>query len=307
MKDDILKKSYLNAFDIKDKYIKDMLIIITKSLIDDSSQRCVKIDDNRLRDELIYYKFYGEKLNDLNIINILLPIIISNTNIHRSEEEVLKAIKYYTLYNKKEEYLNEYILSSLIYNTVIHSIIDNKNIEYKDLMQNIKVRVIEFIPNLEKSKIIKFEMSRIKTIQVIDKQIDLNKYEYSNTEIVVNLLNSIYDVYVEDRKTNIDGIDSIKKSILSMLSFELNSNIENIDFIKSMSEYIVKLRQYKINKPQYSTKSDPRSLIGLDVGDVKQDPILNNIKIVSKDFVNNVLKIEVISKSGNHCFKFIKS
>ena len=150
MKDEILKKSYLNAFDIKDKYIKDMLIVITKSLVDDAKQRCVKIDDNRLRDELIYYKFYGEKINDLNIINILLPIIISNTNIQRSEDEVLKTIKNYTLYNKKEEYLSEYILGSLIYNTLIHSIIDNKNIEYNDLMQNIKTRIIEFIPNLEK-------------------------------------------------------------------------------------------------------------------------------------------------------------
>ena len=63
MKDEILKKSYLNAFDIKDKYIKDMLIVITKSLMDDSKQRCVKIDDNRLRYELIFYKIRSKKLN----------------------------------------------------------------------------------------------------------------------------------------------------------------------------------------------------------------------------------------------------
>lgn len=307
MKDEILKKSYLNAFDIKDKYIKDMLIVITKSLVDDAKQRCVKIDDNRLRDELIYYKFYGEKINDLNIINILLPIIISNTNIQRSEDEVLKTIKNYTLYNKKEEYLSEYILGSLIYNTLIHSIIDNKNIEYNDLMQNIKTRIIEFVPNLEKSKVIKFEMCRIKTIQAIDKNIDLYKNEYSDNDIILNLLNVIYDVYIEDREVDIDGVNSMKKSILSILDFELNTNIDNIDFIKSMSEYIIKLRKYKINKKEYSIKSDPRYLIGLEVGDTKQDPILNNIKVISKNFVNNVLKIKVISKSGNYDFKFIKS
>ena len=307
MKDEILKKSYLNAFDIKDKYIKDMLIVITKSLVDDAKQRCVKIDDNRLRDELIYYKFYGEKINDLNIINILLPIIISNTNIQRSEDEVLKTIKNYTLYNKKEEYLSEYILGSLIYNTLIHSIIDNKNIEYNDLMQNIKTRIIEFVHNLEKSKVIKFEMCRIKTIQAIDKNIDLYKNEYSDNDIILNLLNVIYDVYIEDREVDIDGVNSMKKSILSILDFELNTNIDNIDFIRSMSEYIIKLRKYNINKKAYSIKSDPRYLIGLEVGDTKQDPILNNIKVISKNFVNNVLKIKVISKSGNYDFKFIKS
>ena len=47
-------------------------------------------------------------------------------------------------------------------------------------MQNIKTRIIEFVPNLEKSKVIKFEMCRIKTIQAIDKNIDLHKNEYSN-------------------------------------------------------------------------------------------------------------------------------
>lgn len=307
MKDELLKKSYLNAFDIKDEYIKEMLIITTKSLIDDASQRCVKIDDNRLRDELIYYRFYGEKIKDLNIINILLPIIISNTNIQRSETEVLKTIKYYTLYNKKEEYINEYIISSLIYNTLIHSIINNKNIEYSDLMQNIKTRIIEFIPNLEKSKVIKFEMCRIKTLQAIDKKMDLHITEYDESDIVINLLNIIYEIYIEEREVDIDGVNSIKKSILSILNFEINLDIDNTDFIKSMSEYIVKLRKYKINKKEYTIKSDPRYLIGLEIGDTKQDPILNNIKIVSKDFINNVLKVGVISKSGNYNFKFIKS
>ncbi|MGL5749411.1 MAG: hypothetical protein ACRCXT_02700, partial [Paraclostridium sp.] len=110
-----------------------------------------------------------------------------------------------------------------------------------------------------------------------------------------------------DREVDIDGVNSIKKSILSILNFEINLDIDNTDFIKSMSEYIVKLRKYKINKKEYTIKSDPRYLIGLEIGDTKQDPILNNIKIVSKDFINNVLKVGVISKSGNYNFKFIKS
>ena len=76
MNDDLLKKAYINAFSINDKYIKDMIIINTKSLIDDISQRYVKIDKNRLKDELLYYKFYGDSIKDLNILNILLPVII---------------------------------------------------------------------------------------------------------------------------------------------------------------------------------------------------------------------------------------
>ncbi|MFR4766659.1 MAG: hypothetical protein ACLUAF_12025 [Paraclostridium sordellii] len=307
MNDDLLKKAYINAFSINDKYIKDMIIINTKSLIDDISQRYVKIDKNRLKDELLYYKFYGDSIKDLNILNILLPVIISNTNIKRSEEEVLKVIKYHILFNKHEKYMNDFIISGLMYNTLIHSIIENSALEYIDLMQKIKTNIIEFIHDMPKSEVIKFEMKRIQVIQTIDKYIDKNIMDYEENNIIVNLLNIIYDIYVEDREAKLEGVKSIKKSILSMLNFELEPGLDNIDYINSMSDYIIKLRKYKIHKKTYDIKSDPRYIIGLEIGDTKSDPILNNIKVISKEFSNNILTIGLVSKSGNYKFKFKKS
>ncbi|MDU3336708.1 hypothetical protein [Paraclostridium bifermentans] len=304
MKEELLKKAYINAFSIEDKYIKNMIILNTKSLIDDLAQRYVKIDKNRLRDELLYYRFYGEKLDDINIVNILLPVIISNTNMKKSEEEVVKVIKYYVLYNKKNEYMNDFLISSLIYNTLIHSIIENKDIEYEELMQKIKSTIIEFTYEMEKVEVIKFEMKRIQVIQSIDRYIDLKIKDYENSDIINNLLNVIYDVYINDRDTQIQGIKSIKKSILSILGFDINEKIDNIDFINSMAEYIIKLRKYKINKKEYNIKSDPRYLINLEIGDTKSDPILNNIKVISRNFSNNVLNIGLVSKTGDYNFKF---
>ncbi|MGG2468516.1 hypothetical protein ACOV1W_12300 [Paraclostridium bifermentans] len=304
MKEELLKKAYINAFSIEDKYIKNMIILNTKSLIDDLAQRYVKIDKNRLRDELLYYRFYGEKLDDINIVNILLPVIISNTNMKRSEEEVVKVIKYYVLYNKKNEYMNDFLISSLIYNTLIHSIIENKDIEYEELMQKIKSTIIEFTYEMEKVEVIKFEMKRIQVIQSIDRYIDLKIKDYEDSDIINNLLNVIYDVYINDRDTQIQGIKSIKKSILSILGFDINEKIDNIDFINSMAEYIIKLRKYKINKKEYNIKSDPRYLINLEIGDTKSDPILNNIKVISRNFSNNVLNIGLVSKTGDYNFKF---
>lgn len=304
MKEELLKKAYINAFSIEDKYIKNMIILNTKSLIDDLAQRYVKIDKNRLRDELLYYRFYGEKLDDINIVNILLPVIISNTNMKKSEEEVVKVIKYYVLYNKKNEYMNDFLISSLIYNTLIHSIIENKDIEYEELMQKIKSTIIEFTYEMEKVEVIKFEMKRIQVIQSIDRYIDLKIKDYEDNDIINNLLNVIYDVYINDRDTQIQGIKSIKKSILSILSFDINEKIDNIDFINSMAEYIIKLRKYKINKKEYNIKSDPRYLINLEIGDTKSDPILNNIKVISRNFSNNVLNIGLVSKTGDYNFKF---
>ena len=292
MKDNLIKKAYISAFDIEDKYLKDLIVINTKCLVDDNIQRRVYIDNKRLRDELIYYKFYGERPNYNNILNLLLPVIISNTNIKKSEDEVLELIQKYVKYFKKEEYLFEYILSSVLYNSIIHNIIEDNTIEYKDLLQKIKEQIIGFTIPLDKASTIKFHMARINAIQQIDKYIDLKV---------------LYDIYIEDREVKDFGSKSIKKSILSILGDDENHNIDNIDFILSMSEYIVKLRQYKINKKVYDKNSDPRYLINLNEGDTYNDPIFNQIKIISKNFNNNILNINIKSKSGLYVLKFKKA
>ena len=307
MKNNLIKNAYISAFDIEDKYLKDLIIINTKCLIDDKTQRYVYIDNNRLRDELIYYRFYGEKPEYNNILNILLPLIISNTNIQKSEVEVVELIQKYVRYLKKEEYLFEYILSSVLYNSIIHNIIEDKNIEYKDLLQKIKEQIIGFNIDLDKPSTIKFHMARINAIQQIDKYIDLKIEDYDNNKILVSLLNILYDIYIEDREVEDSGNESIKKSILSILGNNDNTNIDNIDFILSMSEYILKLRMYKINKKIYDKKSDPRYLINLNEGDTYNDPIFNQINVVSKNFNNNILNINIKSKSGLYLLKFKKS
>lgn len=307
MKDDIIKKAYISAFDINDNGLKDLLIINTKCLVDDATQRYVYIDNNRLKDELIYYNYYGEKPIYNNILNILLPIILSNTNILKSEEVIIDMVNKYIKYLKREDYLFEYILSAVVYNNVIHKIIEDKNIKYEELLQDSKQRIIGFTIELDKMNTIKFQMARIKAIQEIDKYIDLKIEDYNEEKILCSVLNILYDIYIENRDIENDGIISIKKSILSILGEEENLNIDNIDFVLSMSEYIIKLRKYKINKKIYDKKADPRSLIKLETGESALDPIFNQITIVSKNFNNNILNMTIKAKSGIYELKFRKS
>lgn len=304
MRDDLIKNCYISSFDIEDSSLKHLMIIGTKCLIDNKLQRNVYVDNNRLKDELIYFNFYESKPQYSDVLNVLLPLILSNTNIQKSEEEVLALIQKYVRYLKKEKYLFDYILASVLYNSLIHNLIDNKDMEYEEILQSIKEKVIGLQIELDKTSMIKFQMARIKAIQVIDNYIDLKICDYEENEIITNLLNVIYDIYMEDREVINDGLLSIKKSILSILSADANLNIDNIDFISSMAMYITKLRKYSINKSSYNTSSDPRSLINLNKGDTIVDPILNKIQVISKDFCDNVLRISIKSKSGQYTFSF---
>lgn len=304
MRDDLIKNCYISSFDIEDSSLKHLMIIGTKCLIDNKLQRNVYVDNNRFKDELIYFNFYESKPQYSDVLNVLLPLILSNTNIQKSEEEVLALIQKYVRYLKKEQYLFDYILASVLYNSLIHNLIDNKDMEYEEILQSIKEKVIGLQIELDKTSMIKFQMARIKAIQVIDNYIDLKICDYEENEIITNLLNVIYDIYMEDRAVINDGLLSIKKSILSILSADANLNIDNIDFISSMAMYITKLRKYSINKSSYNTSSDPRSLINLNKGDTIVDPILNKIQVISKDFCDNVLRISIKSKSGQYTFSF---
>ncbi|MCC3863824.1 hypothetical protein K0040_05795 [Terrisporobacter petrolearius] len=309
MKDNLIRNSYLNSFNINDeeKGLTDLIIINTKCLIDDKIQRYVYIDNNRLKDELRYYNFYGIKPSYDDILNILLPLILANTNIQKSEDEVISLIQKYVKYFKKEDNLFEYTIGALMYNALIHYILDNKNIEYDILLQLLKERIIGFSIELEKLNMVKFQMVRINAIQLIDNYIDLKVDDYGDGKIIKNLLNVIYDIYIEERNVSNIGILSIKKSILSILGEESKLNMDNIDFIEQMSHYIIKLRKYVINKKTYDLNSDPRNLIKYDEGEIVCDAILNKINIASKELRDNVLHVKVKSKSGEYNFKFKKA
>ena len=309
MKENLIRNSYLNSFNIDDKSkgLEHLIIINTKCLVDDKIQRYVYIDNNRLKDELRYYNFYGTKPSYDDILNILLPLILSNTNIQKCEYEVVSLIQKYVKYLKKEENLFEYILGAVIYNALMHYLLENKNIEYNDLLQLLKEKIIGFSIELEKLNMIKFQMARINAIQLIDNYIYLKVEDYQDGKIIRNLLNVIYDIYIEERNVNNTGVLSIKKSILSILGEESNLNMDNIDFLEQMSHYITKIRKYAINKKTYNLNSDPRNLIKYNEGDIVSDAILNKINIVSKELYDNILHIKVKSKSGEYNFKFKKA
>ncbi|MBS5786725.1 MAG: hypothetical protein KIC98_02350 [Clostridioides difficile] len=306
MKEVLIKNAYINSFDIDDKIIKDILIINTKSLVDDKTQRCVYIDESRLKGELIYYRYYGKKILKSNILNILLPLILANTNIKKSEVQVIDLMTKYVSYFKADDMYFDYLLSSVMYNSLIHMLIEDKNIEYKDLLQKMKEEIIGLNFELEKKDIVKFQMARIDAIQTIDDYIDLKNYDYDEN-ILKGLLNVLYDVFIEDRDLEDQGLMSIKKSILSLLGEDIKDNsIDNLVFVSSMSDYLIKIRNYGVSKKIFNKSVDPRYIINLKEEELVSDPIFNQMKVVSKKLVDDALNIVINCKSGNYVLKFMK-
>lgn len=301
--DNFVKNAYISAFDIDSDIIKMLMLVNTKCLIDDFKQRYLFVDNNRLRDELRYYKFYGAEYNGENLLNIFLPVILGNNAGEKCDKELVELVKKYVMYFKIENKYSEYLIAALIYSEVIHNLLKNPSIEYEDIMDSIKERVISLNIDMEKSEIVKFQMYRINLIKIIDEYKDGNRS--SSDDVCSGLFDAIFDIYVEDRDEKSD-IDSIKKVLFSLLGQKISTEIENIDFVDSMAEYTVKLKKYKINKKEYKSKANPLEIIALNEGDTIQDPILNKITVKSKKINGNLLKINVLSKSGEYNFRFLK-
>ncbi len=301
--DNFVKNAYISAFDTDSDIIKTLMLVNTKCLIDDFKQRYLFVDNNRLRDELRYYKFYGAEYNGENLLNIFLPVILGNNDGEKCDKELVELIKKYVMYFKIENKYSEYLIATLIYSELIHNLLKNPSIEYDEIMDMIKERVISLNIDMEKSHVVKFQMYRIGIIKTIDEYKDGKRN--SSSDICSGLLDAIFDIYVEDRDESED-INSIKKVLFSLLGQKISTEIENIDFVDSMAEYTVKLKKYKINKKEYHAKANPLEIISLNEGDSIQDPILNKLTVKSKIINGNLLKINVHAKSGEYCFRFAK-
>ena len=301
--DNIIKNTYISAFDTDSDIIKMLMIVNTKCLIDDFKQRYLYIDNNRLRDELRYYKFYGAEYNKENLLNIFLPVILGNNDGEKCDRELIELVKKYVMYFKIDKKYSEYLIAALIYSELVHLLIKNPIVEYEEIMDSIKERLISLNIDMEKSHVVKFQMYRIGLIKTIDEYKDGKRN--SSSDICSGLLDAIFDIYVEDRDEKYD-IDSIKKVLFSLLGQKISTEIENIDFVDSMAEYTVKLKKYKINKKEYHAKANPLEIISLNEGDSIQDPILNKLTVKSKIINGNLLKINVQAKSGEYCFRFAK-
>ena len=286
-----IKNAFLGAFLKENKIICDYIIMITKCLIDDKSNNLVYIDYNRLSDEWLYYRYYGKAYGGFNL-NIILPIILSNTSYENSKQEILKFLEFYCEYYKLNQNKNEYIINAVLYNRLIHLLISNPKAEHQTLINALRDNLMEMnlSSSVSREDIIDFQRCKIKIL---------------NKKCSLDLFSLLDQVYLKDAETSSEEEENLKNSVLGLLELNLDfENIPNAQFIRSMSEYIIKLREFKVNKKVYMNNGNPTELIKFEVGQITEDAILGRARIEKKHFIDNILSIQVSCKSGEYNFKF---
>lgn len=328
--DEKLKKAYINSFNKVSDEIYYLIIIATKILRYDFEKRTVEADIDRLYDEFIYFKYYSEMSKDY-LLNFFMPLILASRNFEGYESTVKdlseKLCKFYGFESKKYEYTIDVFCYDIIIRNLL---IGNKDM--LDILNKIKDEIIDFNPYKE-SKIdnVKFQMAKIKYIELIHKCIDSYEIEenygvYESSIEIIDILQYVFneDSFATYSKKDDSGcksvynllsafvkdleiIDNSKENLEEVYYINMKSNIYK-DFIKAMANHLLRVRYGKVSIGKYNLKSSPKDFLKRVLGEAFSDPILSMVKVQSREVVDEnserkiVLKLS--TKTGEYKFEY---
>ena len=94
----IIRSSYLSAFDGGTREISYLILIGTKIISGNKSNNANSVDIDRLYDELVYYKYYSS-MTDIYLLNFTLPLILTSRAYGLYQDQVIdllgKVTKFY--------------------------------------------------------------------------------------------------------------------------------------------------------------------------------------------------------------------
>lgn len=295
-------KSIESAFCIDDEYSRDLLKLAAKSLATDETAGCTVFDSSRFRCEQIYYKFYGVQPRKLEYAILpMIPLIAANKKTRGLFAEELSGIKAASSDKVKPSDIQiAYLLSAFSY----ESMLKNKKLELANLTEGMRNMLFDYSERPEGTlEIIAFEKSRIYAIQKIDRLQRKDREGISEKTPIDGLMQVLFQLFVEDCEENDAELSSLKGFYAGALG--MNGTFEGGSFIKSLCEYVYKLREGLIKKEGFSNVvCDPRSLVMLKEGECSEDLILGRVCVKSVRLDGDVLSIRLDAKSGEYAFKF---
>ena len=337
----IIRSSYLSAFDGGTREISYLILIGTKIISGNKSNNANSVDIDRLYDELVYYKYYSS-ITDIYLLNFTLPLILTSRAYGLYQDQVIDLLGKVTKFYKQEYRKYDYILDQYIYDSLYRYTLVNSKFDILEFLYVIKEKLLIFNPyKYNKKENIGLQARKIKYIDDLhslisyfeigeercQKEIKLNssfltllREAYDGDGIIVDMgLESVKSVitnllYIEDKNYKIE--ENIKyKDVLNMKeftkdSYNIREDISGLDlsFIQSMADYCIRLRNNEINSIKYrdiyKQKSSPKKLLEYGVGDVFMDPVLNRSQVLTKEYKNQLCEMKIKTKTGIYEFVF---
>lgn len=337
----IIRSSYLSAFDGGTREISYLILIGTKIISGNKSNNANSVDIDRLYDELVYYKYYSS-ITDIYLLNFTLPLILTSRAYGLYQDQVIDLLGKVTKFYKQEYRKYDYILDQYIYDSLYRYTLVNSKFDILEFLYVIKEKLLIFNPyKYNKKENIGLQVRKIKYIDDLhslisyfeigeercQKEIKLNssfltllREAYDGDGIIVDMgLESVKSVitnllYIEDKNYKIE--ENIKyKDVLNMKeftkdSYNIREDISGLDlsFIQSMADYCIRLRNNEINSIKYrdiyKQKSSPKKLLEYGVGDVFMDPVLNRSQVLTKEYKNQLCEMKIKTKTGIYEFVF---
>ena len=315
---------YVNTFNNTKEYneIERLILIGTKILSCNKKRLSVDVDIDRLFDELRYFQYY-EIRNDINILNFFLPIILSTRSIQSSNRIFMNLVEKITHFYKKTNKTMDYILELFCYDMAIRYRLGNNNDVY-ELFEMIREGLINFdIDFQDKKNKVNFHIKKIKYIEEVHKYID--DEDYSVNTGVLRIIRDAFlekggdytdigDISVYNTLCNNDKLshtnqnethvaDKKSPTFYKEANRDLYTN-EKYAFLKSMSEFVLKIRQYNIDIKKYQRQEKIVDFSKYKVGDEILDPILNRVKIIDSYTEDDVRIVVIDSKTGKYTFRY---
>ncbi|ABW19374.1 hypothetical protein Clos_1834 [Alkaliphilus oremlandii OhILAs] len=322
-------------------YITQLTIINCKCLLDHGEKNKVTIDYKRIFEEIKLWSYYrcGTPSNYMAKLELgksyytdefywndkfgeglarIIPIALVNKNFNAAQEEVYKNVVYINRHP-------QVILSGLLLLRTTNFLLNHKVFDKNQLLDELKNYLMQLqLAELEKnmngalpsSYRIKFEQEKINYLMDLDRVKSLTMVP-TNADGKTVFLSSLLCFFQLWDKTENEGsslelkgkeVYAVAYGLLALTDKKQDLDVESIkdySFIKSMGEYLVKLREYEVEKIPFIKENENIDIFSLNKGEAAKHPLLNHIRIHKKTQNNHYVELIVGSKSG--LYKFIKN
>jgi len=319
-------------------YVTQLLIINCKCFVDSKEKGRVLIDYTRMAEEIKLWQYYrcGTPSNYTckldsgrdyytgdfywkdkrgEAFSRVVPIILVNKNFIAAQEEAYKNIIYVNRHP-------QVILTGLLLLRTVYLLMENVIIKREELIDKLK----DYLVNLQLSKLegesekklrpnykIEFEQEKINYLIDLDRIKTAGSYStatsYSKDIFLLALVN-FFKLYngkdiIGLRQCDQKEVYAIIYALLALVKRTDKVKIDEIKdftFIKSMNEYLFKLREYEIGREFFKNEDKRVDLFALQEKTTVRHPILNNIIIKDRMESKNHIELIVGSKTGDHRF-----